>query len=335
MKMKNFLKKVTFLTILYSLLITLGFIHWVSAETKALHYKDLSIQVFPEFTKHPNPEIKEPSLLIGYHGTILNANEEIYNDKIVIPIPLNSPNFSLGYIGENAGNGTMGDLEYMIDRDHETITITPGKPIGIGEEFKFVVEYYHTPIKQAGRKSFSYSFNADLDIERASIVIYKPLGAEDFKIDPNTNYQLLNDYGMELYIFEYSELKTGDELTFNIDYLKNDDITTLERFEQIHPPNDAIHAGLNNTDNPSDDKQSLITGSDAVMISISILILGMFIYFVQRNRAAHSQNDHQKELNQINKNKEIKNLRRSYADGEIDENMYLEKLSQIKQDGSL
>src|SRR5699024_7521419 len=105
--------------------------------------------------------------------------------------------------------------------------------------------------------------------------------AENVKLSEEPN-DVLDMYGTPVHEYNVADVKAGDTFELDISYEKDSEITTLEALEQ-HAPDDDIHQGLAATDD-NDGAGTFISNESAIMISISMVIAGLFVYLGLRNR---------------------------------------------------
>lgn len=299
-------------------------------------YTELSIQVMPEFTTPEGWPKNQPAILIGYHGRIINKTGNSYFGAIKIPIPTNENNFTLGYLAQYSIQGEeLIELEAEINKEKGIISWKPSKPIENEQTYEFVIEYYYIPNEDTDLTYFSYSYTPKTIIENANILIYQPVGANEFKISPITDYRTKNDYGIPIYIYQYKNLAQGQKKVFDISYIKKGGETTLDYIHElqlgVNPYTDSQNQEVIKSEKP------LMSNSSVYAISIAIVI-SSFLFFLESKKGMSERNnekikmgkDGKSELNyQLNNEEEIKQLRKLYAEGIINHQTYIEKLSQL------
>lgn len=234
-------------------------------------YSELHIQLMPEFDYPSEWEIDEPSLLVGYYGSIVNKTGEDYSGEIQVRVPTRENNFIVEFVAEFPEVGqSEEEVPFTVDEERGILSWVPSKPIKAGEIYDFVIEYYYAPLTVNGsNKSYSYSFIADNEIEEAFIIIYAPLGSENFQVDSDLEGEQQNSYGIDLYQFKLKSLQTGDEKEFTFSYNKADHTSTIEQMNKQGAPHDSVHAGVN----PEISANATVSNQGGFSVTTSVIIL--------------------------------------------------------------
>lgn len=299
--------------------------------TKDISLTELVIQVMPEYTTPDNWSEEGPAVLYGQHGLFVNETDEAYDGKLSVRIPLDDPTLNLALVGQVIEEGTL-DVEYTINEDTQTVEWTPNEPLEPGEEYRYAVEYYFAPFGTGKSKAFTFKETIDKDVPNMSVLFFEPVEAENVKLSEEPN-DVLDMYGTPVHEYNVADVKAGDTFELDISYEKDSEITTLEALEQ-HAPDDDIHQGLAATDD-NDGAGTFISNESAIMISISIIIAGLFVYLGLRNRQkAPTKRTNTNKSQHIDKSsksteKEKKKLRKQLIDGQIDEGTYKKRISEI------
>lgn len=292
-------------------------------------YKELTIQLMPEYVTPTDWSEDEPAVLYGEHGLFINESEEPFQGTFSVNVPLDDPSLSIAIVAEMLEEDSI-DEEYTVNEDKKRIEWTPNKPIEPGEEYRYVVEYYYSPFESKENKTFTYEHVVDRDVEAMTFLFFEPVEAENIQLSKEPN-NVLDMFGTPVHEYELTDIAAGDKFKLDISYEKESDITTAEALEQQTPPDDDIHQGLGLDDNNSGGR--LISNEGAVMISISIIIAGLFVYFGLKNKETKSPDDKSKpsKTKKTNKNKAVakKQLRQQLVNGEIDEDTYEKRLSKL------
>lgn len=310
-------------------------------------YKDMQIQVMPEFDYPADWPKDTPSLLVGQYGTITNKSGQDYDGKIEIPVPSNEKNFAVNLVAEFPDvNKSEVQRPYDVDKNNGIISWKPAKPIKNNETYSYVIEYYTNSIAVNDKKSLTYKFTNQADIETLDVIFYAPMNAKNIALEPKEQNKSKNDYGEELYYYEYKNVKTGNSLKYDFSYKKDGNESSLSVINKQQPPNDQNHAGVNNTatasNNTNNEKQPIIGIGGAGVIGIAIIIAGLFIFFGLRGRSPKSGSFTSnkpakkpagkpvaKKADKLAISEEKKELRKKLLNGKIDQETYEEEMKKL------
>ncbi|MDP4169956.1 MAG: hypothetical protein Q8906_05045 [Bacillota bacterium] len=315
-------------------------------------YKAMQIQVMPEFDYPPKWPKDKPSLLVGQYGTMVNKSGKDFSGKIEIQVPAKEKNYQLSLVAEfPSENKPEVPRPYALDTKNGTVSWTPQKPIKNNETYRFVIEYYSNSINVKDRKSFSYSFTNQANIDLLDVIYYAPLNAKEIKLEPKPLSTSKSEYGEDIYYYQYKNLKKGNKVTYNFSYKKDGNESTLTAIDKKQPPKDANHTGVNgdgtatdqvlkNGSGTPDVSRPIIGTSGALIIGLSIIIAGAFVFFgLKGNKKAPpktqvtqkkspkkqtARRDHK--LSNVEEKKE---LRKKLLNGKIDQETYEEERKKL------
>jgi hypothetical protein len=200
--------------------------------------EELSIQVMPEYSYHPKDTKKNhPPLLVGYQGTFRNPSSQALKGKVEIPLPTNLKDIQVGFVADYSSNlSEMYEIEYVLDKERGTISWETTNDIQPNDLYKFVVEFYSSEIKTRNEeKRFTYSFESFTDIGLVNITYLEPLKTESTKLDPPPETHQENPYGMNMFMYQFGGLNTGDKKVLEVQYKRSNTRTTVEIMNQIAP----------------------------------------------------------------------------------------------------
>ncbi|MBV7507440.1 hypothetical protein KW850_19555 [Bacillus sp. sid0103] len=325
-----------------------------SAETtfqaEKFPFKEMQVQVMPEFDYPEGWSREIPSLLVGQYGTITNKSGQDYNGKIEIPVPTMDKGFEAFLVAEFPEKDKPEvQRPYDVDKENGIITWKPAKAIKNNETYEFVIEYYTKSIDVKGNKSFLYEFKNKADIELLDVIFYAPMDANEIKMEPKADNNSKNEYGEELYYYQYKNVKANAGLKYSFTYKKDGTESTMEAINKQQPPNDENHSGLTATDqvvksggtsDPS--KRPIIGVGGASIIGAAIIIAGLFVFLGLRGNSrlgvkGAKQTKKQpkkplqtaKEDNKIAISEEKKELRKKLLMEKIDQEMYEEEMKKL------
>lgn len=201
-----------------------------------LKLEELAIQVMPEYSYHPKDTKKNhPPLLIGYQGTFLNDSDKAQKGKIEIPLPKGLTDVEIGFVADYSSDlSEMYEIEYELNKDRRTVVWETTKNILPGDLYKFVIEFYSNDIKvKSDSKSLDYMFESFADIDLVNITFLEPLKTESTKIIPAPESHQENPYGMNMFMYQITGMKIGDQKTYELNYNRSSEKTTVELMNQI------------------------------------------------------------------------------------------------------
>jgi hypothetical protein len=314
-------------------------------------YKEMQVQVMPEFHYPEKWPTDKPALLVGYFGTFVNKSGSEYMGEISFPLPVDEPDFEMYLAAEfPEENKPEVQVEYKIDKEIKAIVWKPTKPIEKDATYKYVIEYYANPIIVKDKKSFNYTFTPPTDLEQLDIVFYPPINSKDFTMEPKATNESKSEYGEEIHHFQYTNAKEGTKLSYNASYIKKENTFSMSVMSKQKPPEDENHQGLSGKTateqvlngsggSSKDSNRPLIDTTGAFIIGISMIIMGVFIFFgfkgkgnKQKARIPVSQEAIRasKNTKKIDaKSNEKKELRKLLMAGEIDQQTYDEKIKKL------
>ncbi|WP_066312369.1 hypothetical protein [Bacillus sp. FJAT-29814] len=316
-------------------------------------YKAMQIQVMPEFDYPEDWASREvPSLLVGMYGTITNKTGQDYDGKIELAVPAKEKGFDAFLVAEfPEENKPEVQRPYDVDLEKGIISWKPGKPIKNNQEYQFVIEYYTQSIDVKDQKSFTYEFTNKAETEQLDVIFYAPMNAKEIKLEPKAQENSKNEYGEELYFYQYKNVKIGEPLKYSFSYKKDGTESTMEAISKAQPPNDKNHEGVSGSatdqilgDNSKDGGKSPIIGiGGASIIGIAIIIAGAFVYLGlkanSQSQAKMSKQNKQPQKRQgstttqkVNKtvsNEAKKELRKKLLTGKIDQETYDEEMKKL------
>ncbi|SMQ82796.1 hypothetical protein SAMN05444673_5033 [Bacillus sp. OV166] len=325
-----------------------------SAETafqaEKFPFKEMQIQVMPEFDYPEGWSRDIPSLLVGQYGTITNKSGQDYDGKIEIPVPAMEKGFEAFLVAEfPEKNKPEVQRPYDVDKENGIITWKPAKAIKNNETYEFVIEYYTKSINLKDNKIFTYELKNKADIELLDVIFYAPMDAKEIKIEPKAANNSKNEYGEELYYYQYKNVKADAGLKYSFSYKKDGTESTMEAINKKQPPNDENHSGVTATDQvvknggtTNSSKRPIIGLGGASIIGIAIIIAGLFVFIgLKGNKqsaskiASHNKKQPKKTSPTVKKDnktansEEKKELRKKLLTGKIDQEMYEEEMKKL------
>jgi hypothetical protein len=329
--MKNIFRGFVLLVTILLLQLTILPPNEALSENEDLALTELNIKVMPEFINPDDWDYNIPSLLIGYHGTFTNTSDSPYTGEIKVSVPTHLQDFRAGYVAQFLETDDIEPTEedYTVNAEEGYISWVPKNPIGPNEEYYFVLEYFSASIDGVTDRSFTFEIIPDTNIANMNIAVYAPYNAENFTIDKEADLNSVT-FGLEFYMYEYSDVSKGDVYDLTVTYTKDNIVTTIEALNDFSAPNDEAHAGFNQQGVQQND--GFLSTENIILISLTLIVIGAFVFIVLRKKKDTPKNVKEtrnapKKI--INKDEEIKKLRKMLADGQIDEKTYKEKRAKI------
>ncbi|WP_042458289.1 hypothetical protein [Neobacillus dielmonensis] len=314
-------------------------------------FKSMQVQIMPEFDYPQDwPSRDIPSLLVSQYGTITNKSGQDFNEKIEIPVPANDKGFEAILVADFPEKDKPEEQRpYDVDKEKGNISWKPSNPIKNNETYEYVIEYYTQTIEVNDSKNFTYELNNNADIEQLDIIYYAPMNSKDIQMEPKAQDNSKDDYGEDLYFYQYSNVKKGEPLKYTFSYKKDGTESSMEAISKLNPPDDENHAGVNGTatdqvtkgSKSSNSNKSLIGIGGASIIGIAIIIAGIFVYlglkvsFKSAAKPEKSNKPTQKKPTAIKKDsrqdraEEKKELRKKLLTGKIDQDTYEEEMKKL------
>lgn len=241
--------------------------------TNVLKMEELTIQVMPEYSYHPKDKKKNPPLLVGYHGALINQATEPKKGQVVIPLPMDEKNFRIGFVADYSRDLTeMNEIEYELDKEKGTISWETSEEIQPQEIYKFVIEYYTESIKEnEGTNTLAYDFKSFAEIGLMNLIFVEPLKTESFKLEPVSEQQQKNSYNMNMFLYQNQGMKPGEERNITLEYKRAETRTTAEIMEDM--AGDAKKAGAVKQNEEKMPLWLVITVVGSVSVFAAILLI--------------------------------------------------------------
>ncbi len=320
--------RIIFLNLLVCLLIILPQnIRASEPEPQILTMEELSIQLMPEYSYHPEDKEKDqPPLLIGLHGTLMNKTDQPQKGKIEIPLPLKAAGFQIGFVADySRDQSEMNEIEYEIHKDKSSISWTTSEEIQPGELYKFVVEYY-SDVMEANKKdrSLNYKFESFTDIGLVRILFLEPLEAENFRLTPASDSHQENGYGMNMFMYQIQGMKANETKEIQLQYKRTETKTTMEMMNEIGGK-EASQDVLKENKPPS--IGVMVGGVGGISGAMAVVLV---IFLKKREKNKPKQNADAEKVSPANEYEiNRKQLRGKLLQGEITEEQYQELLANM------
>jgi hypothetical protein len=301
---------------------------YTNAENQAaiLKMEELNVQVMPEYANHPKDKEKShPSLLIGYHGTLINPTDRPVKGEIEIPLPMDEDEFRIGFVADyNRDLTELNEIEYEMDKKNRTISWETSEDIQPNETYKFVIEYYTNQlIVNSETKKLSYQFKSFADIGLVSVVFLEPLKSESFQLNPSADSHQENGYGMNMFLYQIQGMKPDVTKKIQLEYKRKETKTTMEIMEEM-------------TGNP-EHAEKAVQKNEILPIWLILTVLGgvsafaaiLLIFFMKRKKGSQHIRNKQSEKTQQDDITKKSRLRAMLLEGSISQQEYDELLKKL------
>lgn len=239
------------------LLITMLGVFPVYAAESPLTMTSAEINVMPEYDTE--------DVLVIFALNYVNNSAQPYSGEIRFSVP---KDIKSNIVTENM-HTSEDHLNVRVENKGEfsELVWTPTKPIEPKAAYPIHLEYYNNPLPGTGSKSFVYQFNAPIEVQKANVIVLQPLKATDFKIEPAANLMGKSNEGFNIYGFERSGLKPGDQIKFAVSYKKDD-------------PNPSVKPPGQNQGSQGQPGQSESSQLATTTVIIPLVFLAAFIIFL-------------------------------------------------------
>ncbi|MGJ7920361.1 hypothetical protein [Neobacillus sp. LXY-4] len=317
----------SFISAFICLLFVLPIVSSAEQTAPILTMEELSIQIMPEYSFHPEEKKKDqPPLLVGLHGTLMNKSAEPQKGQIEIPLPLKAKDFRIGYVADyNRDQTKMNEIEYEINKAKGTVSWTTSEDIQPGELYKFVIEYYTNDIKvEKQNHTLSYKFVSFADIGMVRILFLEPLKTESFSLTPAAESHQENGYGMNMFMYQIQGTKPGQTKEINLKYVRSETKTTMDIMNEMGDKTATSTAVKENKTLPV----GIIIGSIAGISIVVIFIIALLLKRKTKQKA--EQTIHQEiDLGKADDETKKKRLRGMLLNGSITEEEYQQLLNKL------
>lgn len=304
------------------------------AEQSDVTLTEMTVKVMPEFINPIEWDYELPSLLVGYHGTFTNHSDTAYTGELKVSVPTELPHFKAALVGRfiDLEDDEPSVEDFTVNVDEQTFSWTPKEPIEPNENYYFVLEYFTGSIEGVTDRNLNFNYTSEADLEIVNIEFYAPFRAEDFQLNKEPDITS-ETFGLQFYLFEYSDVKQGDVFDFAATYKKASIVTTMEAYEDFDVPDDDAHAGVTGQGGSEPEgSEPFLSTENVVLIILALIILGAFIFIVVGGKQGKRHVSKEKNIAPkkiVNKEAEVKKLRKMLADGQIDEKTYKEKRAKL------
>jgi hypothetical protein len=202
----------------FCLLFTLGVKAMDGLAQSEVSFLSLKVDIWPEYD--------QPSALVIYH-IVLPAELDLPAElKIRIPTAAGEPNA----VAVREADGTLLSVAYTrtVNGEWSEIAFVATMP-------QVQLEYYDpTLVKEGTKRSFNYQWPGDYAVEKLTIQVQQPVGANELKITPSMGNPTTGEDGLVYYSTEAGSLDVGQSFTLDLEYQKTSNTLTAEGL-QVQP----------------------------------------------------------------------------------------------------
>ena len=311
------------------------------ATDQELYFEEILVQVMPQYVEPEGWTEGQPLVLVGQHGVLRNPSEEAVSPLIEMQVPVDQPDFILSLVGDFGEDDTVYEVAHEFDDATGTVSWVPEEEIPSGEAYQFVIEYYMDPFETEGDDhAFTFDYTLDYNAAELSIMIFEPYGARDFTIGQEED-RTTEMFNIPVYGFDRTDVSAGWSESFDVSYVKDDPVTTLDALETMEPPDDDIHAGFRNDLDEFPENHPDVAGMEgggpvlidttsAIIISAGIVIAAVLVFLGLRSRpAGNKRMGAAKADNPVDLDKERQRLRKKYMNGELTDEDYKQEMRKL------
>lgn len=247
-----------------------------TSEEAPLQMEELTIQILPEYSYHPEDnEQNHPPLLVGYHGALKNNTDVSQKGRIELPLPSKEENFKIGFVGDYSNDlREIYEIEYEFDKDTGIISWETSEEIEPQGIYKFVIEFYTNSIeKSEEKKMLEYHFKSFTDIGLVHFIFVEPLKTDSFKLEPAPESHQTNSFNMNMFSYMAQGMKIGDEKAIQLEYERTDNTTTKEILTAMAASDFHQGAAVKNEEKIPGWKIALVVGAVTVVAAAVLIII--------------------------------------------------------------
>jgi hypothetical protein len=190
--LKCFLLATTFIAL--SLLPTAN----LQAQSNATTLENLSVDIWPDFD--------QPAILVLLTGTL--PEDSPLPAAVTIPMPDNA---TINAVARLGSDGSMfDDIDYDQSIPGQLTLTTPNN--------RFRVEYYLPYSADGSERSFTFDWQALLDVDEVITSIQKPAAATNVAVNPVADKVTTGQYGLQYYNLPPMAVRAGDSYLIDISY---------------------------------------------------------------------------------------------------------------------
>jgi hypothetical protein len=221
----------------------------------------LDIEIWPDYDK--------PSVLVLLTGT-LPANTQL---PATITLPLPEAAWLNAVARIDGKDGNMKD-------DIFSSTDSPGRLTFITPDLRFRVEYYLPYTVNENRRSFDYTWLADVNVNSFQLKVQRPTSASTLKTEPDTANVVRRVDGFDYHVFPPHTAPSGQPFSLRVDYEMT--ITQLSATSLV-PTNTNVQ--------PADLPAASSTGSGinwalAAVVAGGLIIIAALIWQITSHRSS-------------------------------------------------
>ncbi len=174
------------------------------------------------------PDYDKASVLVMLTGTL--PGDTRFPASVTLPLPETAQINAVARI--DSSDDTMKD-------DIFSSTNPPGKLTFITPDLRFRVEYYLPYLVDNDRRSFDYTWLADIAVNQFQLKVQQPIASSSLKTEPAAGNVLKAGDGFDYHIFSPRTVPSGQPFSLHVDY----NMTTSQlSVERLPPSNTGTQA---------------------------------------------------------------------------------------------
>ncbi len=168
------------------------------------------------------PDYDRPSVLVLLTGTL--AEDTKFPADVTLPLPKTARINAVARI--DGSDGMMKDDIVFNTGPAGRLTFTTS-------EFRFRVEYYFPYTVNNNRRSFDFTWLADLSVNKFQLRVQQPISASSLSTEPATANMVRGENGFDYQIFSERAVPAGETFSLHVDYEMTTDRLSVE---SLSPP---------------------------------------------------------------------------------------------------
>lgn len=197
---------------------------WAQAEPRLSR---LGIALWPEFDR--------PLALVIIQGELAPDTALPARLSLHIPAIAGEPHAVASSAGLGADPGAS-----LVDREYETTTEGDSLLLTLETPDPIVHLEFYLPLTRDGlQRDFTYVWPGDLAAEEVTLRAQIPVGAEDFRTEPELGPPEVRGDGLRYREMTLGGLEAGQTLSFRIEYSKEDPRLSIEALAAAQPADDS------------------------------------------------------------------------------------------------
>ncbi len=190
---------------------------WTARAEAETPFQAVTVDLWPEYDR--------PAMLVILHIQLAPETPLPAQVTVRIPAQAGDPN-AVAVIGDD-GRLLVAPYKRTVEGEWAILEITANSP-------GLQVEYYDTLEREGNHRRYVYRWPGDHGVQRLTLHIQQPLGAQEFTLTPAAGTPAQEEDGLLYYTSELGSLAPGETFTLQVDYTKAREDLTVQQL-QVHP----------------------------------------------------------------------------------------------------